>query len=117
MAKKSFAPPVTNFSISCDPSLVTWLNNYAHEKRTSRSKVVRKALVDFRAEHEADARVAFTHLDPVDRCVECSALVLQVPGARALCTASPHHIQEPPAIVENPIEDASNYPGLAKLGD
>jgi len=38
MAKKQFAPPVTNFSISCDPSMVTWLNEYAHTNRTSRSQ-------------------------------------------------------------------------------
>jgi hypothetical protein len=105
VSKKSFAPPVTNFSISCDPSLVTWLNNYAHEKQTSRSRVVRKALVDFRAEHETtDTNESTPHFDPVARCIECNALVLQVPGARALCTASPHHVQEPPAIVENPID-------------
>jgi len=114
MAKKSFAPPVTNFSISCDPSLVTWLNNYAHEKRTSRSKVVRKALVDFRAEHEAaNPNESTPQFDPADRCIVCEALVLRMPGVRALCTVSPNHVQEPPANVE----DASDYPGLAKLGD
>jgi len=105
MAKKSFAPPVTNFSISCDPSLVTWLNNYAHAKRTSRSKVVRKALVDFRAEHEAaETNESSPHFDPAERCIVCQALVLRMPGVRALCTASPNHVQEPPAVVENPID-------------
>jgi len=85
MAKKSFAPPVTNFSISCDPSLVTWLNNYAHEKRTSRSKVVRKALVDFRAEHEAaETAVNGTVIDPEERCVGCGAAVIHNFGV-AIC--------------------------------
>jgi hypothetical protein len=78
MAKKSFAPPVTNFSISCDPSLVDWLNDYAHKNKTSRSKVVRKALVDFRAEHKAaDMDVDGAIIDPEERCVGCGAAVIR----------------------------------------
>ena len=78
MAKKSFAPPVTNFSISCDPSLVDWLNDYAYKKKTSRSKIVRKALVDFRAEHKAaDTDVNGAIIDPEERCVGCGAAVIR----------------------------------------
>jgi len=105
MAKKTFAPPVTTFSISCDPSMLTWLSEYAHTNRTSRSRIVRKALMDFRAEHEAaDTNESSPHFDPADRCIVCEALVLRMPGVRALCTVSPNHVQEPPAIVENPID-------------
>ena len=95
MAKKQFAPPVTNFSISCDPSMVAWLNEYAYKNRTTRSKVVRKALVDFRAEHkDAPVDVNAPVMDPERRCVECGAVVIHVPGKRSLCTMSPNHIQE-----------------------
>jgi len=94
MAKKQFAPPVTNFSISCDPSLVDWLNDYAHKKRTSRSKVVRKALVDFRAEHVADADENAPVLDPERRCVICDGMVIRVHGVAPICTVSSAHEQE-----------------------
>ena len=78
MTKKSFAPPVTNFSISCDPSLVDWLNDYAYKKKTSRSKIVRKALVDFRAEHKAaDTDVNGAIIDPEERCIGCGAAVIR----------------------------------------
>jgi len=78
MAKKSFAPPVTNFSISCDPSLVDWLNDYAYKNKTSRSKIVRKALIDFRAEHKAaDTDVDGAIIDPEERCVGCGAAVIR----------------------------------------
>jgi len=85
MAKKQFAPPVTNFSVSCDPSLVAWLNKYAHSKQTSRSKIVRKALIDFRAEHQdADTNVNGPVIDPEERCVGCGAVVMHNFG-RAFC--------------------------------
>jgi len=90
MAKKGYAPPVTNFSVSCDPALVKWLNDYAHKKRTSRSKLVRKALIDFRAEHmdEPDDNAAI--IDPARRCVECSAAVIRQYD-QAICTVDPFH--------------------------
>jgi len=94
MAKKEFAPPVTNFSISCDPSLVDWLNNYAHKKRTSRSKIVRKALIDFRAEHTAEPDENAAIIDVKLRCVECDAAVIRVPGGPSICTWSSAHTQE-----------------------
>ena len=85
MAKKQFAPPVTNFSVSCDPSLVAWLNKYAHSKQTSRSKIVRKALIDFRAEHQtADAVDNGPKIDPEERCVGCGAVVIHNFGI-AIC--------------------------------
>jgi len=85
MAKKQFAPPVTNFSVSCDPSLVAWLNKYAHSKQTSRSKIVRKALIDFRAEHQdADTNVNGPVIDPEERCVGCGAVVMHNFGM-AIC--------------------------------
>ena len=115
MARKSFAPPVTNFSISCDPSLVDWLNDYAHKNKTTRSKVVRKALVEYRAEHEdrsTDENGPVIH--PDERCVICGATVMRNFGV-ILCMASPHHRLEatgerthqekPPEQVENPIDE------------
>jgi len=94
MAKKSFAPPVTNFSISCDPSMVTWLNEYAHKNRTSRSRIVRKALIDFRAEHEdAPTDVNAPVMDPARRCVVCNATVIRIAGVKPLCVESSQHNQ------------------------
>jgi len=95
MAKKSYAPRVTNFSISCDPSMLDWLDNYAIKNRTSRSKVVRKALIDFRAEHkDAETDVNASIIDAEARCIHCDAAVIRTPGQRALCIVSPSHIQE-----------------------
>jgi metal-responsive CopG/Arc/MetJ family transcriptional regulator len=94
MAKKQFAPPVTNFSVSCDPALVKWLNDYAHKKRTSRSKLVRKALIDFRAEHMDEPDVNAPIIDAAARCIICDAAVIRSPGQRALCIMSSAHVQE-----------------------
>jgi len=94
MAKKQFAPPVTNFSISCDPSMVAWLNEYAYKNRTTRSKIVRKALIDFRAEHKtADVDENAAIIDVQLRCDECDAAVIRVPGGRNLCTRSSAHMK------------------------
>jgi len=94
MAKKTFAPPVTTFSISCDPSMVTWLNEYAHTNRTSRSRIVRKALIDFRREHEAPpVDVNAPVMDPERRCVECNATVIRIAGVKPLCIESSQHVQ------------------------
>ena len=93
MAKKQFAPPVTNFSVSCDPALVKWLNEYAHKNRTSRSKLVRKALIDFRAEHLDEPDVNAPIIDVQIRCAECDAAVIRVPGGRTLCLRDSAHIQ------------------------
>jgi len=94
MAKKSFAPPVTNFSISCDPSMVDWLNEYAYANRTSRSRIVRKALIDFRAEHRApETDVNAPVMDPKRRCVVCNATVIRVAGVKPLCIESSQHTQ------------------------
>jgi hypothetical protein len=95
MAKKQFAPPVTNFSVSCDPAMVAWLNEYAHKHRTTRSKIVRKALVDFRAEHkDAPALDSTPEIDPGRRCVECNASVVRQYGL-AICTIDGAHKNEP----------------------
>ncbi len=95
MAKKSFAPRVTNFSISCDPSMLDWLDSYAIKNRTSRSRIVRKALIDFRAEHEdALSDVNAPVMDPERRCIVCNATVIRIPGQRGLCIESSQHIQE-----------------------
>jgi len=94
MAKKSFAPRVTNFSISCDPSMLDWLDNYAIKNRTSRSRIVRKALINYRAEHEeapGDENAAI--IDVQLRCDECDAAVIRVPGGRNLCTRSSAHMK------------------------
>jgi hypothetical protein len=91
MAKKGFAPPVTNFSISCDPSMVTWLNEYAHKNRISRSKIVRKALIDFRAEHQdALGDDNGPKIDPEERCVSCGARVIHNYGL-AICMNDNKH--------------------------
>jgi len=95
MAKKQFAPPVTNFSVSCDPAMVAWLNEYAHKHRTTRSKIVRKALVDFQAEHKAaPALDSAPVIDPERRCVECDAAVIRQHGL-AICTIDGGHKNEP----------------------
>jgi len=95
MAKKQFAPPVTNFSVSCDPAMVAWLNEYAHKHRTTRSRIVRKALIDFRAEHKlTDTDENAPVIDAATRCIHCDAAVIRTPGQRALCILSPSHIQE-----------------------
>jgi len=94
MAKKQFAPPVTNFSVSCDPSMVAWLNDYAYKNRTTRSKIVRKALVDFRAEHKmSDVDEKAPVIDAQLRCDECDAAVIRIPGGRNLCTRSSAHMR------------------------
>ena len=85
MAKKSFAPRVTNFSISCDPSMLDWLDSYAIKNKTSRSRVVRKALIDFRAEHKASITDDNgPKIDPEERCVGCGAVVMHNFGI-AIC--------------------------------
>jgi metal-responsive CopG/Arc/MetJ family transcriptional regulator len=94
MAKKQFAPPVTNFSVSCDPAMVAWLNEYAHKHRTTRSKIVRKALIDFRAEHKmSDVDENAPVIDVQLRCDECDAAVIRIPGGRNLCTRSSAHMK------------------------
>jgi len=90
MAKKSFAPRVTNFSISCDPSMLDWLDDYAIKNKTSRSRVVRKALVDFRAEHKADTNENGPKIDPQERCVSCGAQVIHNYGL-AICMNDNKH--------------------------
>jgi len=94
MAKKGYAPPVTNFSVSCDPAMVKWLNDYAHKKRTSRSKLVRKALIDFRAEHMDEPDDNAPVIDAAARCIICDAAVIRTSGHRALCIMSSAHVQE-----------------------
>ena len=94
MAKKQFAPRVTNFSISCDPAMLDWLDNYAIKNRTSRSRVVRKALIDFRAEHkDAPADESTPIIDPARRCIECDATVIRQYGM-SICTRSSAHKQD-----------------------
>jgi len=104
MAKKSFAPPVTNFSVSCDPSVLDWLNLYAFEHKTTRSKLIRKAINDFRAANEEAPESENTPRISAAKCIVCGTEVLSVPGVRGLCLESPSHIQEPPKKVENPID-------------
>jgi len=105
MAKKSFAPPVTNFSVSCDPSVLDWLNQYAYENKTTRSKLIRKAIMEFRENHRAAPVNENTPQIDAAGCVVCNAEVLRMPGVRALCLESPFHNQEPVKKVENPIDE------------
>jgi len=92
MAKKQFAPPVTNFSVSCDPGMVAWLNSYAYKNKTSRSKIVRRALIDFRAEHQAEVDDNGAVLGS-KRCIECDAIVIRQYGM-TICTRSSAHKQD-----------------------
>jgi metal-responsive CopG/Arc/MetJ family transcriptional regulator len=94
MAKKGFSPRVTNFSISCDPSMLDWLDSYAYKNRTSRSKIVRKALIDFRAEHKmSDVDENAAVIDVQLRCDDCDAAVIRIPGGRNICTRSSAHMK------------------------
>jgi len=104
MARKTFAPRVTNFSISCDPALLDWLDNYAIQNQTTRSKLVRKAIIDFRAEHQAPVESENTPRISAARCIVCGTEVLSMPGVRDICLEDPHHVQEPVKKVENPID-------------
>jgi len=75
--------------------MVAWLNEYAYKNRTTRSKIVRKALIDFRAEHKlADTDENAPVIDAEARCIICNAAVIRAPGQRGLCIVSPSHIQE-----------------------
>jgi len=74
--------------------MLTWLNNYAHENRTSRSKVVRAALVAFRSEHRREsAPDEQPQIDNSRRCVECGATVVRQYGL-AICTIDGAHTNE-----------------------
>ena len=115
MARKSFAPPATNFSVSCDPVILEWLTEYAYRKKTTRSKVIRLALVDFKEKFET--RIASGNgpvIHPEERCIVCGATVMRNFGV-ILCMASPHHRlqatgdrtheEKPAEQVENPIDE------------
>ena len=105
MAKKSYAPPVTNFSVSCDPVTLEWLTEYAYRKKTTRSKVIRLALVDFREKFETRIASENTPKIAPEGCIVCGSEVLRVPGVRGLCLESPAHVQEPPKKVEGVVLD------------
>ena len=47
-----YADPVASASFSMDPVIITWLNKYAHEHKTSKSWIVRKALLDFQEKYD-----------------------------------------------------------------
>ena len=115
MARKSFAPPATNFSVSCDPVILEWLTRYAYEKKTTRSKVIRQALIDFRKKNEErSGDVNGPIINPDERCCVCGAAVLRNFGL-VLCMANsnhslqptgPHtHELKPKRKVENPIDE------------
>ena len=94
MARKSYAPPVTNFSVSCDPSTLEWLTEYAYRKKTTRSKVIREALVDFREKFETRIGSENTPKIAPEGCIVCGSAVIRVPGVRGLCLESSAHVQE-----------------------
>jgi len=50
--REGYAQPVAIASFSMDPVLITWLNNYAVEHKTSKSWIVRKALTDFKEKYD-----------------------------------------------------------------
>jgi len=48
--REGYAKPVAIASFSMDPAIINWLNGYAHEHKTTKSWIVRKALTDFKEE-------------------------------------------------------------------
>jgi len=52
--KEGYADPVAIASFSMDPTIIAWLNKYAQEHQTSKSWIVRKALLDFREKHDPE---------------------------------------------------------------
>ena len=46
--KEGYAKPVAIASFSMDPVLINWLNGYAQEHRTTKSAIVRRAILDFK---------------------------------------------------------------------
>jgi len=46
--REGYAKPVAIASFSMDPVLINWLNGYALEHKTTKSKIVRMALTDFK---------------------------------------------------------------------
>jgi len=50
--KSGFSKPVAVASFSMDPVMVTWLNDYAHAHKTTKSRIVRKALVLFQEKYD-----------------------------------------------------------------
>jgi len=53
--KEGYADPVAIASFSMDPAIITWLNGYAQEHQTTKSWIVRKALLDFKEKYEPKA--------------------------------------------------------------
>ena len=115
VARKSYAPPVTNFSVSCDPVTLEWLTEYAYKKKTTRSKVIREALVDFRKKlEERSGDVNGPIINPEERCCICGSAVLRNFGLVLCMQGSSHrleatgprtHQEKPPKKVENPIDE------------
>ena len=50
--KEGYAQPVAIASFSMDPAIITWLNGYAQEHQTTKSWIVRKALLDFQEKYD-----------------------------------------------------------------
>jgi len=55
--REGYAKPVAIASFSMDPELINWLNDYATKQtgagsNTTKSWIVRKALLDFREKHD-----------------------------------------------------------------
>ncbi len=50
--KEGYADPVAIASFSMDPAIIAWLNKYAHEHKTTKSWIVRKALLDFQEKYD-----------------------------------------------------------------
>ena len=115
MARKSYSPPATNFSVSCDPVILEWLSRFAYEKKTTRSKVIRLALVDFRKKHESlDSDENGPVIHPEERCCVCGSAVVRNFGLVLCMSKSTHrlmptgprtHQEKPAEVVENPIDE------------
>jgi len=50
--REGYAKPVAIASFSMDPELITWLNKYAHSHKSTKSWIVRKALLDFQEKYD-----------------------------------------------------------------
>lgn len=63
--KEGYASPVAIASFSMDPSLINWLNGYAEEHKTSKSWIVRTAILDFKEKTEQKQKLS---------CPKCNAV-------------------------------------------
>ena len=67
--KEGYADPVAIASFSMDPVIITWLNGYAQQHQTTKSWIVRKALIDFKEKY--DPKVTTGLVEGFWQCSAC----------------------------------------------